>query len=303
MTKIINNIISFCLPITPKFIVRLFANKYIAGVNLEEALKTIGKINSFNMEATVDILGEHTKDIDESKKITQEYIKLIKKISFNKLKCNISLKLTHIGYDINKEIMNNNIDEIIHNSVKYNNFIRLDMENHMTTDNNIKTFKRLKEKNNNVGIVFQAYLQRTYNDIKNLEDGSNIRLCKGIYIEPENIAINDPEEINENFLKLLKLAFNKNIFVGIATHDEKLIEKCCKLIDEMEIDIKQFEFQALYGVPIKNIMKQLNNKKYNMRIYVPYGEDWYKYSMRRLKENPNISKYIISNLFKRNFYR
>ena len=303
MTKIINNIISFCLPITPKFIVRLFANKYIAGVNLKEALKTIGKINSFNMEATVDILGEHTKDIDESIKITQEYIKLIKKISFNKLKCNISLKLTHIGYDINKEIMNNNIDKIIHNSVKYNNFIRLDMENHMTTDNNIKTFKRLKEKNNNVGIVFQAYLQRTYNDIKNLEDGSNIRLCKGIYIEPENIVINDPEEINENFLKLLKLAFNKNIFVGIATHDEKLIEKCCKLIDEMEIDIKQFEFQALYGVPIKNIMKQLNNKKYNMRIYVPYGEDWYKYSMRRLKENPNISKYIISNLFKRNFYR
>jgi len=302
MTKIINNIISFCLPITPKFIVRLFANKYIAGVNLEEALKTIEKINNFNMKATVDILGEHTRDTNESKKITQQYINLIKNISLNKLDCNISLKLTHIGYDINKDIMNNNINEIVHNSVKYSNFIRLDMENHMTTDNNINTFKRLSKNNNNIGIVFQAYLLRTYNDIKNLQDGSNIRLCKGIYIEPEDIAINDAEGINDNFLKLLKLAFSKNIFVGIATHDEKLIKECCKLIDEMQISVKQFEFQALYGVPIKNIMKQLNNKKYNMRIYVPYGEDWYKYSMRRLKENPNISQYIISNLFKRNFY-
>ena len=303
MLKIINNIILFCLPITPKFIVRLFANKYIAGVNLKEAIKTIKKINHYNLKATVDILGEHTKDINECKKITQNYIELIKNISSNKLNCNISLKLTHIGFDISQDIMNFNINQIVENSVRYNNFIRLDMENHKTTDNNIKTFKKISKENNNIGIVFQAYLHRTYNDIKKLEDGSNIRLCKGIYVEPKDIVINEPEKINENFLKLLKLAFSKKIFVGIATHDEILIEKCCQLINEMEIDKKQFEFQALYGVPIKNIMKRLKNKKYNMRIYVPYGEDWYKYSIRRIKENPNISKYIISNLFKSNFYR
>jgi len=303
MLKIINNIILFCLPITPKFIVRLFANKYIAGVNLMEAIKTIKKINQYNLKATVDILGEHTIDINQSKQITEQYIKLIKNISSNKLNCNISLKLTHIGSDISQDIMNYNITQIVKSSVRYDNFIRLDMENHKTTDNNIITFKKLSNRNNNIGIVFQAYLHRTYNDIKKLKNGSNIRLCKGIYIEPKDIVIDDPEKINENFLKLLKLAFSKNMFVGIATHDEKLIKKCCNLIDEMEVDLNQFEFQALYGVPIKNIMRRLNNKKYNMRIYVPYGQDWYKYSMRRLKENPNISKYIISNLFKSNFYK
>ena len=123
------------------------------------------------------------------------------------------------------------INQIVENSVRYNNFIRLDMENHKTTENNIKTFKKISKENNNIGIVFQAYLHRTYNDIKKLEDGSNIRLCKGIYVEPKDIVINEPEKINENFLKLLKLAFSKKIFVGIATHDEILIEKCCQLIN------------------------------------------------------------------------
>jgi len=302
MFKIINNIILFVLPIIPKFIIKLFANKYIAGTKTNDALNVIKKINTSNLKATVDILGEHTLLQKESKLITNQYIELINKISKNNLDCNISLKLTHIGSDINDNIMNKNIDKIYHTAIQQNNFIRLDMENHTTTDNNIKTFKRLNDISNNVGIVFQAYLKRSFNDINNLDNYSNIRLCKGIYVEPKNIAIKEPKKINENFLKLLKLAFSKNIFVGIATHDEALINKCCDFIESANINRDEFEFQALYGVPIKDTIKKLKSKNYNIRIYIPFGEDWYKYSRRRLKENPNISKYILGNLFKGNLY-
>ena len=303
MSKIINNIIAFFLPYVPKAIIRAFANKYIAGTSINESINVIKKINKLKFKATLDILGEHTTNISESRKITNEYIQLIKEISKNNLDCNISLKLSHVGLDINNKIMNENIDSIFDVAIKNNNFIRLDMENHKTTDNNIKAFSRMKRRDNRVGIVFQAYLHRTYEDIGNLDDNSNIRLCKGIYIEPKNISIKDHNEINKNFIKVLKLAFEKNIFVGIATHDEILVEQCLELIKSLDISSNLFEFQALYGVPITNILNKINTQKYNMRIYVPFGKDWYKYSMRRLKENPNISWYIINNLFRGNVYK
>ena len=131
----------------------------------------------------------------------------------------------------------------------------------------------------------------------------NIRLCKGIYNEDSSIAIKDPKEINKNYIKLLEIGFKQNLFIGIATHDKNLIERCCKIIKENNINRNRFEFQVLYGVPITKTIKNLLSNDYNVRVYVPYGKDWYKYSMRRLKENPNISKYILNNLFKKNFYK
>ncbi len=303
MFNFLNYIINLFLPYVPKSIVKIFANKYIAGTTTNEVIKTIKKINSFGLKSTVDILGEHTKNAEESKEITSEYIKLIEQISTNNLDCNISLKLSHIGYEINNQIMNSNIEKIHSMAIEKKNFIRLDMEDNKTTDNNIKTYLKEHKRSNNIGVVFQAYLKRTYDDIKNLKDGSNIRLCKGIYIESKTIAYKDEYEINNNFMKILELAFNKKIFVGIATHDEKLIDKSISLIQEMKVPSNQFEFQALYGVPINSIIQKIKKHHFDLRIYVPFGKDWYKYSIRRLKENPNVTKYIISNIFRSSIYK
>ena len=303
MLKIINYIIQLVLPIIPKFIVKLFANKYIAGTNNFQALKSIKNINGNNMKATLDILGEHSIKEDKSNEITNQYIELLEQISDKELDCNISIKLSHIGADINQKLLIRNIKNITDTANRTNNFVRLDMENHTLTDLTIKLFKASYNNSKNIGIVLQAYLYRSEQDINNLEEGMNIRLCKGIYNESPTIAIKEPNEINNNYLKLLKLGFRKNLFIGIATHDEELIEKCCKIIQKQNINSTRFEFQVLYGVPITKTIKQLLSNGYNVRVYVPYGEDWYKYSMRRLKENPNISKYIINNLFKKNFYK
>ena len=303
MNKIVNYIITLSLPITPKFIVKLFANKYIAGTNTIQALKSNKNINKSNMKATIDILGEHTSTVDESEKITNKYVELLEKIYVNQLDCNISIKLSHIGADINKNLLIQNLKIINDTAIRTNNFVRLDMENHKLTDLTIELFKKSYNNSKNIGIVFQAYLHRTEQDIQSLQDGMNIRLCKGIYNEDLSIAIKDPQEINKNYIKLLKIGFKKNLFIGIATHDEQLIKKCCEIINIHNIDKNRFEFQVLYGVPITKTIKSLLCKNYKVRVYVPYGQDWYKYSMRRLNENPNISKYILNNLFKKNFYK
>ena len=245
------------------------------------------------MKATLDILGEHSIKEDKSNEITNQYIELLEQISDKELDCNISIKLSHIGADINQKLLIRNIKNITDTANRTNYFVRLDMENHTLTDLTIKLFKASYNNSKNIGIVLQAYLYRSEQDINNLEEGMNIRLCKGIYNESPTIAIKEPDEINNNYLKLLKLGFRKNL----------LIEKCCKIIQKQNINSTRFEFQVLYGVPITKTIKQLLSNGYNVRVYVPYGEDWYKYSMRRLKENPNISKYILNNLFKKNFYK
>ena len=303
MFRLINYIITLLLPITPKLIIKIFANKYIAGTDSKQALRSINIINKSNMKATLDILGEHTQTEEESREITKCYVNLLKKIEKQQLDCNISIKPSHIGSDVDINLLNNNLTSIITEADSTNNFVRLDMENNKLTDLTIKLFNENYQNSKNIGIVFQAYLYRTEQDILNLDKGMNIRLCKGIYNESSSIAIKDPNKINQNYIKLLRIAFKKELFIGIATHDEELIDKCCKIIQRKNIDKKSFEFQVLYGVPITNTIKRLLANDYNVRVYVPYGKDWYKYSMRRLKENPNISKYILNNLFKKNFYK
>ena len=303
MFYFINKIILGTLPFIPKNIIKAISNRYIAGIDDEEALKTIKKLNGMNLSATIDILGEHTKNVDESDSITNRYIKLYKEISKNNLDCNISIKPSHIGSDISLETFTKNL-ALIHNEAdNNNNFLRIDMENSTLTDITINAFKNNYKKLKNIGIVIQAYLYRSEQDINNLESGMNIRLCKGIYNENETIAIKNPKKINDNYLSLLGQSLKKNIFVGIATHDINLIEKILCLIEENNFNKKQFEFQVLYGVPMKKTIQKLLALKYKVRVYVPYGDNWYEYSMRRLNENPNISKYVIKNFFTKNFYK
>tara|TARA_A100001388_G_scaffold2064_1_gene1532 strand:+ start:1957 stop:2853 length:897 start_codon:yes stop_codon:yes gene_type:complete len=298
MFFILNKLIILTIPILPKFFVKIFANKYVAGIKTSEAINVVKKLNQKNLTCTLDILGEHTKSKHESNAIANKYVDIFEKLEQNKLDCNISVKPSHIGSDVDNKVLKNNIKKLIDAAKKNNNFLRIDMEDSNLTELSINIYKENFKKKSYLGIVLQAYLKRTESDIENLDSSSNIRLCKGIYNEDKSISFKKPIDINKNFLNLLDKALEKNIYVGIATHDEKLIKSCLEIIELKKINKKNIEFQMLYGVPMDNVIKKLMAQNFKIRIYVPYGKNWYDYSIRRIKENPNISKYIIKNLFK-----
>ena len=298
MYYLLNKTIIYLIPLLPKFFVKIFANKYVAGVKTSNALKIVNRLNKKGLACTLDILGEHTKDSNEATAITNKYNDILNKITINNLDCNISVKPSHIGSDISSKNFNNNIKKLISTAKEKNNFIRIDMEDSKLTQLTLNTYKDNIEHKDYLGIVLQAYLLRSKNDMESLSEKSNIRLCKGIYNEDKSIAIKDPELINKNYIQLLNIAFAKKIYVGIATHDKKLINDSLEIIKNNKIDRNQFEFQMLYGVPMNETIESLLKNNYKVRVYVPYGRNWYDYSIRRIKENPNISKYIIQNLFK-----
>ena len=198
MFKIINIIIIYLIPFVPKRIIKIFAKDYVAGITINESLKIVKDLNNQNLSVTLDILGEHTKSIPECVEITNNYIKILERINNNNLDCNISIKPSHIGTDISDDLFRKNLQNILDQAIKYNNFVRIDMENSKLTDTSINAYKSLK--NNNIGIVFQAYLHRTKNDINKLDYKSNIRLCKGIYNESPQIAIKNQKDIKINYL-------------------------------------------------------------------------------------------------------
>ena len=299
MLKLLNYIFIKVIPFIPKFLIKIFANQYVAGISIDNAIKKISKLNNKGLHATLDILGEHTQNDTEATDITNQYCKILEEIHAKNLNCNISIKPTHIGTDISNNLFLDNLSKIHSKSIDTNNFVRIDMENSKLTDITINAYKNIAKINSDIGIVLQAYLFRSEDDLNNLNENSNIRLCKGIYNESEQIAFKRPLDINDNYIKLLEKAFNKNIYVGIATHDPELINHSINLIKSMNIDKSMFEFQMLYGVPMKKHINTISTHGYKIRIYVPFGPEWYSYSIRRIKENPNISKYIIQNLFKK----
>lgn len=299
MLKLLNYIFIKVIPFIPKFLIKIFANQYVAGISIDNAIKKISKLNNKGLHATLDILGEHTQNDTEATDITNQYCKILEEIHAKNLNCNISIKPTHIGTDISNNLFLDNLSKIHSKSIDTNNFVRIDMENSKLTDITINAYKNIAKINSDIGIVLQAYLFRSEDDLNNLNENSNIRLCKGIYNESEQIAFKRPLDINDNYIKLLEKAFNKNIYVGIATHDPELINHSINLIKSMNIDKSMFEFQMLYGVPMEKHINTISTHGYKIRIYVPFGPEWYSYSIRRIKENPNISKYIIQNLFKK----
>lgn len=295
---IFNKLIILIIPLIPKRLIKIIAKKYIAGTTLKEAVNAIKNLNSLGQKVTLDILGEHTKSIEECNNITDDYIRILKEINKSKLDCNISVKPSHIGSDINSNIVLENFSKIQGAANKFDNFIRLDMESSKITDLTIEVYNNLLKKSSNIGIVIQAYLYRSMKDIGNLKKNTNIRLCKGIYNESPEIAIKDAQEINNNYIKLLNYAFDRNIFVGIASHDEELIKRCIELIKNRNISNNSFEFQYLYGVPMNKMLKIYQSNNFAVRAYVPYGANWYDYSVRRIKENPKIASYVLKNIFK-----
>ena len=293
----LNKIIISIIPFLPKGIVRIFSKKYVAGIDNNDALSVVKTLNHNKESATIDILGEHTSSIKECENITNAYIEILNKINIEKLDCNLSIKPSHIGSDLNYKSLLINYTKILEKASIHNNFIRIDMESSKLTDTSIKLYNDLKLISSNIGIVFQAYLHRTEKDINRLEKGSNIRLCKGIYKEDSSIAYQNYNEINKNYLKLLKIALEKELYVAIATHDKVLIKECIKLVEKEKIEKNKFEFQYLYGVPMNKHIEIYKNKNFKIRAYVPFGKDWYDYSIRRIKENPKIASYILKNIF------
>src|SRR5210317_535691 len=296
--KLINNLIIQIIPFLPKFFVKIVASPYIAGISDNEMLNNVKKLNDQGFEVAIDILGEHVQTEIEAKEITDRYISIYDEISKRKLSANISIKLTHIGQDLGYDIVKRNLSTLVQAAKKNNNFLRLDMENIPYTSETIQLYKEMFAEYQKIGIVIQAYLHRSIADINNLSNENfNVRICKGIYVEDSKLVLNDYQEIRENYIKLVKKAIEKKSYVGIATHDENLIYDIYSWLKENNVPKNRFEFQVLHGVPMRKKLKQLMDDGNTVRVYLPYGDNWYDYSIRRLKENPKMAGYIIKNLF------
>ena len=296
----INSSIVSIISIMPRWTIHPFAKTYVAGETVQETVLVVKKVNDRGFTCTLDILGEHVQSTSEAKNITQEYCDLYDVIAADNLNCNISIKLTHIGLTLDKTIAADNLVRILKQAKKHDNFLRIDMENSPYTQKTIDLYKNCVSDYPNMGMVLQAYLKRSLKDARNLNrPGFNTRVCKGIYDERETIAIKDRAAIQDNFFNITKEILSGNGFAAIATHDIPLIDRIDEWIESTQISSDRFEFQVLYGVPMSGRLEQLLKKGYTVRQYVPFGQDWYNYSLRRLKENPKIISYVLGNLFKR----
>ena len=295
----LNKLVVSIVKLMPNSVVWLFSKRYIAGVNLEGAINLVKSLNEKGIYATVDVLGEAINNKEEALEDKSKCIEVLNAIQNNNLMANLSIKPTQMGLGLDEEFAFEQVKELVEKAKEMNNFLRIDMEDSPYTDSTIRLYKRLREKYSNVGIVIQSYLKRSFNDVVDLSKlNTNFRLCKGIYIEPAEIAFKDKQKIRDNYIKILKEMFSIGSYVGIATHDEYLINESYRLIKEMNIPKDKFEFQMLLGVR-EDLRDKINNNGYKIRIYVPFGKDWYKYSIRRLQENPEIAGHVFKNIFVR----
>jgi proline dehydrogenase len=273
-------------------------SRFIAGENIDDAITAISELNRAGMSATFDHLGESTTSRAEAESDVREYLRVLDRIENTGVNSNVSVKLTQLGLDINKDYCLQNARRIVEAAKRHGNFVRIDMEDSSKTDATLDIFKRLFGEHGNVGIVLQAYLYRTEKDIDDaLAMGARIRLCKGAYKEPEEVAFPEKSEVDANYVRLMKKLLKSGVYHGIATHDEKMIAATREFAVREGISKDAFEFQMLYGVR-RDLQLKLAADGYRMRVYVPYGEYWYPYFMRRLAERPANVWFVLKNLFK-----
>lgn len=284
-----NNLIVRVVQLMPKPVVGFFSKKYIAGETLQDAVDFVKKLNSKGIYATMDVLGESVANKSESIKCKNEALEVLEAIEKNKLMANLSIKPTQMGLAIDEQFAYEQILELVKKASEYKNFVRIDMEDSPFTDKTLNLYKRIYADYKNVGVVIQAYMKRSIDDVIALNKiGTNYRLCKGIYVEPAAIAYKGKQEVRDNYLKILDQMFKGGNYVGIATHDKPLIDAAYTRIKEQNIAKDKFEFQMLLGVR-EDLRDKINADGYKIRIYVPFGKDWYAYSVRRLKENPSVA--------------
>ena len=286
------------LPAVPRPIVRRLSSRYIAGPSIDDALRVVRRLNAKGKAATVDVLGEEVTGADEARAIAGQYHDVLARADAERLDTNISIKLTGLGLDLDLGLCREIVEAIVVDAAARGSFVRIDMEDSSTTDRTLALYRDLRGAGHeNVGVVVQAYLHRTVDDLDGVD---NVRICKGIYVEPPSVAFQGYEEVRANYLRALEAALAAGTYVGIATHDEYLIGEALQLVRDVPRD--RYEFQMLLGVR-PDRADELVAAGHRIRVYVPFGTQWYEYSVRRLQENPKIAGYIASDTVGRLFRR
>jgi proline dehydrogenase len=282
-----------------KYGLRLGASRFVAGESVDQAVQIIKNMNKKGLVVTVDYLGEFVNSENEALNMTNQTIKTIEAIGKENLDAQVSLKLTSLGLDISEELVMTNFRRIINKAREYQVFVTIDMEDYERCEKTLEIYKTFKKEYEHLGTVIQAYLYRAEKDIKELDAyDASLRLVKGAYKESSEVAFPDKKDVDENFKKLIRLHLENGNFTAIATHDDAIIEYTKQLVKELNIPKDQYEFQMLYGIRTDRQL-ELIQEGYPMRVYVPYGTDWYGYYMRRLAERPANVWFVVKNMFKK----
>lgn len=288
------------MPHVPESIIWRFSRRYIAGTRPEDAYRVVRQLNAAGCSATMDVLGEDSTGIEQVDAARDLYIEVLQGIHASGLDCGISVKLSEMGLRFDPAQARRVMRELLASASAHDNFVRIDMEDSGVTSKTLDIYRDLRRHHDHVGAVIQACLRRSHDDVADLlETGpTDIRLCKGIYVEPEEIAYQAADEVRQSFMALLERLLNGGARVGIATHDPQLIDHARASIRRYGVDRDRYEFQMLLGVAPR-LRQRLLDAGHPLRVYVPFGELWYNYSLRRLRENPNIAGHIVRNLFTR----
>jgi proline dehydrogenase len=288
------------LPAVPKPVVRRISERYIAGTELEDACQVVRRLNGERKLATIDVLGEEIASDEEARAIARTYVDVFSTIERQGLDSNVSVKPTALGLKLGYDLFRENLQLVVRRAAENSNFVRVDMEDSSTTDDTLRMYRELREAgHDNLGVVLQASLRRTVADIAALADlEPSVRLCKGIYVEPEEIQFRDFEAVRANYVRALEALLDAGCYVGIATHDEWLLDEGKRVVAERKLTREEYEFQMLLGVR-ERLGDELVAEGHRLRIYVPFGRHWYAYSLRRLQENPKIAGYIAADTFGR----
>jgi proline dehydrogenase len=290
--SLFNRLLVTGLPLVPKPLVGRVASRYVAGESLADAIRVVRSLNEQGAMATVDVLGEEVSERDKALAAVEEYLRVFEAIDRERLDSNVSIKLTLLGLKIDEGFCRDNVERIVETAKRFNNFVRIDMEDHTTTDATLRIFHDLFPRYGNVGVVLQAYMRRTLRDIGEMPPGSSARICKGIYVEPRAVAWKGYDTVRAAYVHALEKLIVNGIYPGIATHDEYLACRAVGLIEKHGLKRDQYEFQMLLGVD-EELRRILIAGGHRLRVYVPYGGDWYPYSIRRLRENPEVARHVL----------
>jgi len=297
---IIDRAIVRALPAVPRQVVKRLSSRYIAGTTLAEACDVVRELNAHGKEATLDVLGEEVTLREEAIGLRDAYRRALDTIDEDGLRSNVSVKLTALGLKLDRGLCRADLTAVVEEAARFDNFVRIDMEDSSTTSETLALYRQIREEgHDNLGVVLQAALKRTLSDIGGLGDlRPNVRVCKGIYLEPPEIAYQEDEIIRLNFLDALEALFDIGSYVAIATHDDWLIGEALALVERLGLGRDDYEFQMLLGVRAE-LGDGLVREGHRLRIYVPFGRRWYEYSIRRLQENPKIAGYVAIDTLKR----
>ncbi|MDQ3653244.1 MAG: proline dehydrogenase family protein [Acidobacteriota bacterium] len=274
--------------------------RFVAGEDIEQTIAEIRKLNALGCTASFDHLNESVTRVEETNEEVREYLRILSRIDDTGIRSNVSIKLTQFGLDVDRELTYKNARTVVADAARRGNFVRVDMEGSAVTQVTLDIFKRLRGEFgiDDVGIVVQSYLRRTETDVRELlKIPARIRLCKGAYNEPPEVAFPDKKDVDDNYIKLMRLLLSSGVYHGIATHDPRMIEATIDFVRREGIGKDAFEFQMLYGVR-RDLQERLARDGYNMRVYVPYGKHWYPYFMRRLAERPANVWFVMKNMFR-----